>query len=48
MNTLLRIFTKLFKQESELERFISSKHPQNSADVDHWTRYYYDSKSRYL
>lgn len=48
MKTLLRKLSNLFKQKSDLEEFISSKYPQSAADVEHWTRYFYDSKSRFL
>lgn len=48
MNFLLRTFSNLFKQKSQLEQFVSSKYPQSTADVEHWTRYFYDNKSRFL
>jgi len=48
MKTLLRKLSNLFKQESELEQFVSSKYPQTGADVEHWTRYFYDNRSRFL
>lgn len=48
MKTLLAKLSNLFKQKSDLEEFVSSKYPQSTADVEHWTRYFYDSKSRFL
>ena len=48
MKTILRKLSDMFKQTSDLEQFISSKYPQSTADVEHWTRYFYDSKSRFL
>lgn len=41
---MLRILERLAKMfpkqdyQSELDRFISSKHPQNAADVEHFTK----------
>jgi hypothetical protein len=28
------------KNETSLERFINSKHPQNAAEIEHWVRQY--------
>lgn len=48
MKTILRKLSNLFKQKSDLEQFVSSKYPQSTADVEHWTRYFYDNRSRFL
>jgi hypothetical protein len=46
---LLKLISKLFpKQQSPLEQFIVSKRPLNAADVEHWTRRYYEGQARGL
>lgn len=45
---LMKSFFSLPKQQTVLEQFIVSKNPTNAADVEHWTRYFYDNKSRFL
>jgi hypothetical protein len=45
---LLKFFSFLFKQSSPLEDYIVSKNPQSTADVEHWTRRYYDGQLRGL
>jgi hypothetical protein len=45
----LKLISKLFpKQQSSLEQFIVSKRPLNAADVEHWTRRYYEGQARGL
>jgi len=40
-----RLFNWLFKQPSDLERYILSKNPTNAAEVDYWTvQYSYTSQ----
>lgn len=39
LERLAEMFPKQHYQ-SELDRFISSKHPQNAADVEHYTKEY--------
>jgi hypothetical protein len=46
IKALLKFFSQ--KHQSELESFITSKRPQNAADVEHWTRRYYDGQERGL
>lgn len=45
---LVKTFFTLPKEQTTLERFIISKNPTSAADVEHWTRYFYDNKSRFL
>ena len=39
LERLAEMFPKQHYQ-SELDRFISSRHPQNAAEVEHWQREY--------
>ena len=46
---LLKLLARLLpRQESPLETFINSKKPVNTADVEHWTRRYYEGQGRAL
>jgi len=45
---LIKSFFTLPREQSALEQFINSKRPTSAADVEHWTRYFYDNKSRFL
>lgn len=46
---LLKFFSRLFpKHQSGLENFINSKKPTSPADVEHWTRRYYEGQARGL
>jgi hypothetical protein len=38
MLELFKRWLSQYTQHSELERYISSKHPQNAADVEHYER----------
>ena len=48
MNYILSKISNLFKQKSQLEEFILSKHPVTAGDVDHWTRVFNHSQYRGL
>jgi hypothetical protein len=48
MELLSKWFDKMFPKTSLLEEFINSKSPTNAADVEHWTRRYYDGEARGL
>lgn len=49
MTQLLEKLTEFFRTnpQSQLEQFIASKHPTNTADVEHWTREYEQRNSFY-
>ncbi len=40
LNTIKKLFAKLFTQKNSLEEYILSKYPQSAADVEHWARTY--------
>lgn len=42
---LLLALVRTRKDKSELEKFILAKNPQNNADVDNYTREYYNARS---
>ena len=44
---LQRFLQRVFKQPSAIDAYISSKHPKNAADVDHWVRVYYTQRGYY-
>ena len=48
MALLSKWFDKMFPRTSPLEEFIVSKKPSNAADVEHWTRRYYEGELRGL
>lgn len=45
---LIKGFFTFPKEQSTLEAFITSKRPTSTAEVEHWTRYFYDNRSRFL
>jgi len=45
LTNLISFFT--FKRNDHLEAYITSKNPQNAAEVDHWMREY-DRKTKFM
>lgn len=41
LNYLQGLLLKLFSQQPDVETFIISKNPQNAADIEYWSRVYF-------
>lgn len=47
LNSIKQFLQRALRQPSGLEAYISSKNPQNAADVDHWVRVYTQRGNHY-